>query len=243
MQDRHWWFLGRREIFRALAARLGPLSPATRVLDLGCGTGANTAAFAVDCSTVGIDPSPAAIALARERFPGVEFQVAEVRDAGERIERADLVLLTDVMEHVEDDVGLLRGVLARQTPGAHVLLTVPAHPELWAEHDVALGHRRRYTAESFRRLWRGTDAQPRLVSFFNTRLYPVARLFRLATRRRRASAGPVGTDLGLPPAPVNRVLARIFAGEAGRLAGALGGTAAPYRAGLSLLAVLRRPEP
>lgn len=243
MEDRHWWFLGRRRIFRALVSRLLPASPATRVLDLGCGTGANAAAFSTDYTAVGIDPAPGAIALARRRFPDLEFHVGKVRDAGDRIERADLVLLTDVIEHVEDDERLLGTVLARARPGTHLLLTVPAHPELWSEHDVALGHHRRYTPEAFRRLWSDAEVETLLVSYFNTRLYPVARLFRLVHRWRGAAGGAGGTDLELPPPPVNRLLARIFGGEAKRLVRALRGTSAPYGTGLSLLAVLRRSRP
>lgn len=241
MEDRHWWFLGRRRIFRTLAFHLLPASPDTRVLDLGCGTGANAAAFAADYSAVGVDPAPGAIELARQRFPDVRFHVGSAREIGDRIEPADLVLLTDVIEHVEDDAGLVRGALRLAAAGGCLLLTVPAHPELWSEHDVALGHRRRYTRGTFRRLWAEENSEPLLVSHFNARLYPVARLLRLVLRWRGTSAGASGTDLDLPPAPLNRLLTRIFAGEADRLVRVLQGTAEPYRSGLSLLALLRRP--
>lgn len=241
MEDRHWWFLGRRRILRTLAAPLLPASADRHVVDLGCGTGGNAAAFAADCTVVGVDPDPGAIALARARFPSVTFRVGDVGAAGEAIEGADLVLLTDVLEHVDDDVGLLRAAARRAVPGARLLLTVPAHPELWSGHDVALGHRRRYTAASFRRLWEEVPVEAVLVSPFNARLYPVARALRLL--RRRGTDVERRTDLRLPPAPVNRLLARIFGGEAGRLARALRGAAPPYRDGLSLLAVLRRSEP
>jgi SAM-dependent methyltransferase len=56
----------------------------------------------------------------------------------------DWVLLMDVLEHVEDDLGLLNAVTRIQAPDGHLLATVPAHPFLWSEHDVVLGHHRRY---------------------------------------------------------------------------------------------------
>ena len=56
----------------------------------------------------------------------------------------DCVILMDVLEHVRDDVGLLRDVDRILAPSAELLITVPAHAFLWSEHDVFLGHFRRY---------------------------------------------------------------------------------------------------
>jgi SAM-dependent methyltransferase len=56
----------------------------------------------------------------------------------------DCALLMDVLEHVDDDVGLLRGVQRVLRPSSEVLITVPAHATLWSAHDDFLGHRRRY---------------------------------------------------------------------------------------------------
>ena len=56
----------------------------------------------------------------------------------------DCAILMDVLEHVKDDVGLLRDVDRILAPSAELLITVPAHGFLWSEHDVFLGHFRRY---------------------------------------------------------------------------------------------------
>ena len=56
----------------------------------------------------------------------------------------DCAILMDVLEHVKDDVGLLRDVDRILAPAAELLITVPAHAFLWSEHDVFLGHFRRY---------------------------------------------------------------------------------------------------
>ena len=56
----------------------------------------------------------------------------------------DLVLMMDVLEHVDDDRGLLRHYAAKVPPGAHFLVTVPAFAFLWSGHDVFLEHKRRY---------------------------------------------------------------------------------------------------
>ncbi len=240
MEDRHWWFLGRRRILQTLVGRLVPGRLGRLVVDVGCGTGANIGSLAEDYATVGIDTSAAAIELARTRFPNTRFWCGALADAPLDLDsEADLFMLTDVLEHVADDVLLLSTLLSRCKAGAHVLMTVPADPRLWSSHDVALGHYRRYDVARLRRVWDGLPVDVRLLSHFNARLYVPIRLVRWLNRRFGTSAGKLGTDLSLPPRPVNRLLTRIFAGEADGLAAQLcGNGSGAYRAGASLIAVL-----
>ncbi|UCC73371.1 MAG: class I SAM-dependent methyltransferase [Gemmatimonadota bacterium] len=244
MEDRHWWFLGRRHILQTLVGQLVPAGAGKLVVDVGCGTGGNIGALGEHYATVGIDTSATAIDLARRRFPRTRFWCGELAEApGDLDADADLFLLTDVIEHVSDDFLLLSTLLARCKVGAHVLITVPANPHLWSSHDVALGHYRRYDVARFRRVWDGLPVDLRLLSYFNARLYPPIRLIRWVTRRLGGSAGRLGTDLSVPPASINRVLARIFAGEGKVLARRLDENGSGgYRAGASLVAVLRLRE-
>jgi len=57
----------------------------------------------------------------------------------------DCAVLMDVLEHVNDDVALLRDVDRALASNARVLITVPAHAFLWSEHDAFLKHCRRYS--------------------------------------------------------------------------------------------------
>lgn len=57
----------------------------------------------------------------------------------------DLVLLMDVLEHVDDDNELLRTYVDKVPSGTRFLVSVPAFNWLWSPHDVFLQHRRRYT--------------------------------------------------------------------------------------------------
>ncbi|MEM7607844.1 MAG: class I SAM-dependent methyltransferase [Myxococcota bacterium] len=56
----------------------------------------------------------------------------------------DVALMLDVLEHVEDDDGFLAGVRDRLQPGGLAVVSVPAWPALFSEHDVFLQHHRRY---------------------------------------------------------------------------------------------------
>ena len=242
LEDRHWWFAGRRTIVRRLLVRVVPTGPGAVVVDVGCGTGAMAASLSPPYACVGLDDSPEAIAHAQARFPGVEY--ARESDVGARaplFATASAVLLMDVLEHVEDDFRLLSEILSLIPPGAHVLVTVPANPALWTVHDESFGHWRRYDAERLRATWQGLPVDERLLSCFNARLYPIIRSVRAITKHRASAAGAAGTDLAMPPAIANRWLERFFAGEATALERAIdrGGPPA-YAHGASLIAILRR---
>ena len=242
VEDRHWWFTGRRRILRLLVDRMAPAGEGVTIVDVGCGTGANLAALAPGRHARGLDASADAVRLARERFPGLELACAD--DPLERrdwLAEADVVLLTDVIEHVEDDFLLLSRVLSAMRPGAQLLLTVPADMRLWGPHDEAFGHWRRYDVARLRATWEGLAVRERMLSAFNARLVPLIGLSRALSRRLGRAPGLAGTDFRMPPAPLNRLLAGVFAGECARLLAALEGGPG-YRAGASLLAVLQRGE-
>jgi hypothetical protein len=107
---------------------------------------------------------------------------------------------------------------------------VPAYPWLWSAHDVALGHRRRYTAAGLRARLSEAGFAVAHLGYFNTLLLPAVAAVRAWKRLR----GDDRHDLARPPAALNALLARVFALEAAlapRLA---------LPAGASLLAVARR---
>lgn len=134
---RHPWETARAEALRRILAGHG-LTRAESVLDYGCG----------DAFTGRV----IARALGAPRLVGVDSAlIAEdehtVRDRSALgSERFELLLLLDVLEHVDDDVSLLRELAEHHvSSGGAVLITVPAGPWLFGPHDEALGHRRRYT--------------------------------------------------------------------------------------------------
>jgi hypothetical protein len=150
------------------------------------------------------------------------------------------VLLTDVLEHIEDDFLLVSKLLGSMKPGAYLLLMAPADPALWSAHDRGFEHYRRYTIARLRMLWEGLPVEERVVSYCNSRLYTLAKLARMIARIKGSALGPSDTDLSLPPAPVNAFFAEIFRGEKKRLLRVLHKKGVPYRHGVSVLALLER---
>jgi hypothetical protein len=135
---------------------------------------------------------------------------------------------------------MLSELLAASQPGSYFLLTVPADESLWSEHDESFGHYRRYDLARLEGVWDGLPVKTLLLSYFNSRLLPIIRLIRAMNRRRGHASGKAGTDFWLPNPLANWTLTNIFAGESSRLVRAMHGKAGGYRAGASLVALLRR---
>lgn len=237
LESDHWWFRARREILWTVVTDFVPPGGDRVLVEVGCGTGGNVAFFSRGYRCIGIDPAPAAVEAARRLYPQCEFvQGLAPRDLPEHARRADLFLMADVLEHVDDDAGLLRDIASRAKPRARLVLTVPADPTLWSSHDVAYGHRRRYEREHLASLLTSVPLRIDVLSYFNSRLYPLVWLVRRAERLLGRDLS--GAQLRLPPGPINRTLYRVFRGEKDRLARvARNGPGRSYSRGLSLLAV------
>ena len=242
VEDEHWWFRGRRAILLALVSTLLPPSKQHLVVDVGCGTGANAAALAQLYRCIGIDISDEAIEAAKRRFGDVEFICGSAPDdLGQEAGRAAMFVLNDVIEHIEDEYQFVSDLLAAARPGALILITVPADPDLWTEHDVSFGHYRRYLPATLREVWEGQPVSELLLAPFNTRLYPLIKAIRALNRRLGRTSGAAGTDFAMPLPPINALLTRVFAGESRRLLVAIRSPVSrPARHGVSLVAVLRR---
>lgn len=122
---------------------------------------------------------------------------------------ADVVLLLDVLEHLDDDFGGLRAAHRLLREGGVLVVTVPAYAWLWSGHDVALGHRRRYVAAGLRRLVESAGYRVERLSYFNTVLFPAIAGVRLYKRLRRDERH----DLAYPGPRLNACLEWLFALE------------------------------
>ena len=101
---------------------------------------------------------------------------------------ANVVLLMDVLEHVDDDAGLLRDYVAKVPVGTTILISVPAFAFLWSGHDVYLEHKRRYTLPQLEAVVTSCGlAIDRSVYYFGL-LFPLVVLVRLAGNLRSGSS-------------------------------------------------------
>jgi hypothetical protein len=107
----------------------------------------------------------------------------------------DIVLMMDVLEHVEDDVGLVSDYAALVPQGTFFLVTVPAFQALWSGHDEFLEHRRRYSLQQVESLVHQAGLTVERSGYFFAAVLPVAATLRLAERLTRSRHRPVQTQL------------------------------------------------
>jgi SAM-dependent methyltransferase len=145
VEAEHFWFVVRNELIVGLINKYFP--DARRFLEVGCGNGAVLRAIAGSRSwqrLVGSELHPSGLAFARRRLPSeVEFVQMDAREIP-AVDVFDLSGAFDVIEHIPDDEGVLRGMRAATRPGGGVIIAVPQHPWLWSSADDIGHHQRRY---------------------------------------------------------------------------------------------------
>jgi SAM-dependent methyltransferase len=236
VEDRHWWFIGRRKILlQVLSDHLDGAAGRLEILDFGCGTGTMLEHLGAFGDARGVDADPAAVEFCHRR--GVEavehVPPGPLPHAGGSF---DLVTALDVLEHIPDDRFALSELLRVLKPGGTLLVAVPAMPFLWGPQDEISHHERRYVLRQLReRLVSGGFTVDRLT-FFNTLLFPPIAAIRVLRPTRRGS-DDVTSDFAMtsPDSLANRVLARVFSSEAALLRR----TDLPF--GVSLLALAQKP--
>ncbi len=203
----HWWFVGRRGLFADLIGGLA-LPPDAAILDVGTGTGANLRLLRdLGFTRVeGVDFSAEAIRFCAQKGLGA-VQPGDVGALPFADREFDLVLATDIIEHVDDDLAALREIRRVLRPGGHLLLTVPAFPILWGLQDEVSHHRRRYRLPLLVARLRAAGLTPQRHFYFNYLLFlPIlaARRLMRVLKIRLASEGELNTGW------LNRVLTPLF---------------------------------
>jgi SAM-dependent methyltransferase len=193
---------------------LGPAAGRS-LRNVGCGSGLfNEMAAAAGFVVEGWEPDGEACARARASSPpGVVVHHAGL-DAVPADRGADVVVLHDVLEHIDDDAGAVRRLRAILAPTGTLVVSVPAHMWLFGYHDEQLGHFRRYTPRTLRAVLEPEFRVRRLRSF-GFAFIPVTLVF---SRWRRA---PYPTGAAGKPGLVGRVF-RAACGLEARLALPLG---------------------
>lgn len=212
LEDRHWWFVGRREILLSLLDRRLASDRGLRLLDFGCGTGTMAQHLARYGAVEAIDADRDAVAFCRQRG------LARVTHlSGSRVpfddEHFDVVTAFDVLEHIEDDAATLKELRRVLRPSGTLLCAVPALPFLWGPQDEISHHFRRYVRGDLRRRLQDAGFRVLRASYFNTIFFPAIAAIRVGRRALPAPAD-LRSDFGIGPRRVNATLARVFAAEA-----------------------------
>lgn len=230
----HFWYHGFRRyllpVFDAAVAN----RPHARILDVGCGTGANLRLLARHGAAFGLDLNERGLALAREvgrpllrgdsthlPFPDGTF---------------DVVTTFDMMQCIPTDREAVREMARVLKPGGAAILSMAALEILHGDHSEVWQEYRRYGRASARALAEQAGLRVERVTFMFAVLFPlllVSRGLQRLTRRFREVRDD--TDIAIPPAPVNALLSWLLTAEAA-LSRRVG-----MPVGSSLLVVARKP--
>ena len=214
-EDRMWYF---RALHRRLAhwlVRMLPagsavaepradlrrplVAPVVRVLDAGCGTGGFLKAMQArhpGWQLTGVDVSPLACALARERT-GADVREGSITALPFTDESFDAVVTGDVIYHVEAVALALREFARCVKPGGVVLVNEPAYRWLWSYHDQAVESKHRFTRPELVALFRQAGLEVVFASYLNLLMLPL-----VVVRRKIFPPAQPTSDVKLYPAPV-----------------------------------------
>ncbi len=167
----HWWFVGRRKLFKVLFSFLG-LQNDLRVIDIGCGVGSNLRLLqSMRSKLVGMDSEMYSLLHTRKSLSTVPLVNGDVMRLPIKADSIDLILASDILEHLDEDTVGIREIYRTLKREGKVLFTVPAFRSLWGVQDIVGMHRRRYSKKELVRKIEGEGFKILRSSYFNFFLF------------------------------------------------------------------------
>jgi ubiquinone/menaquinone biosynthesis C-methylase UbiE len=232
----HFWFRGFRMYVVPTLQDVARNRCDLRIVDCGCGTGFNLRTLLSPHGTaVGFDF--AADGVQRAKTSGRPVVRADIQHVPLKSEAFDLATSFDVFQSVPDDRQALREMARVIKPGGHVVLNVTAMDILRGDHSDVWDELRRYTPERAARLVEQAGLEVVRIRYLFGSLLPLMLMVRTAQRLMRRFRDPhSGSDLTVPPGPVNVLLTALVAVEVA----VARWIEIPF--GSSLLIVARKPD-
>lgn len=204
-----WYFRAVwRRVLRPLRGELAGRE--ARILDAGCGTGGllnELRRAEVMWEPEGLDYSPVACALARERT-GLPVRQGSMTALPHPDGAFDAVVSVDALTHVQDRAAALAEMVRVLRPGGLVILNVPAYRWLWSYHDEAVQTTHRYTRPELRTEMAAAGLTVEHASYANMLALPLVWIRRKLLRPRNPTS-----DVRVYPWPVERIFAGMAAAE------------------------------
>ncbi len=233
LENSYWWFTARNAIVgRVIDKVCKGLRAGDELLDAGCGTGGFAGYIAQKFKVIGLDTSELALEYCRKR--GLTNLYCTTLDGFPKDEwNVRIITMLDVVEHIEDDAGVVRQAYDILPSGGWFVAAVPAYQWLWSRHDEIHMHQRRYNRKKFVKLLAEAGFTIEYHSYFNFFLFLPAALKRLLSKLFGEKEPPAPVDEVSPA--VNRLFNSVFGFER-RFMPAL-----RFPFGVSFLAVAKKP--
>lgn len=180
-EKKHWWHIAKRSLIRQFIEGSN-----LNILVAGLGGGMICEELASAGHTVvGIEISPLSC-----RHVSKEAKLPVINGNLEnplpfRSGTFDIIIMADVLEHLDNDGRLLAEASLCLKPGGMVIITAPAYPHMWSPWDARVNHKRRYSlAEIKDKLIKGR-LNIKKASYFNMLLYPLVYIYRIVLKLPR----------------------------------------------------------
>lgn len=169
LEKSYWWFKGKQYLVKSFLRKFRDvLHNDDKVLDIGCGTGMVLETLNRQANGYGLDYSSHSLFFLKKR--GLRNIICS--DLTDPIpfknDSFNAVVCLDLLEHIDDDLSLIKEIKRIVMPGGHILITVPAYKTLWSPHDEALHHRRRYGIAELLNKVKGAGYKTLKASYFNS---------------------------------------------------------------------------
>ena len=207
-EGRHFWFRGFRAIVTPLIQRAIGGRANARILDCGCGTGANVQILGRFGRAFGFDLSPVGLEIARDAGRA-RLARATVTAAPFRSGAFDLVTSFDVLYSLEarDERAAVAEMFRLTRDGGYVLFNVAAVKMLSGDHSVLSREVRRYSRAELRQLVAGAGFAIERLTYTNFALFfPLAASRMVQRWRGLAAEDEAGHEISVPIGPVNTIL-------------------------------------
>jgi SAM-dependent methyltransferase len=148
--ERHWWWRARTEYVIETLRRYRPATGWKTILDIGCGDGLFFDRLQEFGEVEGVEPDGQLVSA--DNPHSNRIYVGPFDDNFSPGKSYSLILMLDVLEHLEHPVAALKHALELLEPQGVFMATVPAFRALWTNHDVINHHFTRYTKRTFREI-------------------------------------------------------------------------------------------
>jgi len=164
IENNHWWHKHKQAVIHQFVYKYANKG---RVLDIGAGTGKMLSDLkAKGWEVSGIDREQEAIKWSKKR--GIKLKLADIeKKLPFKKNSFDLILALDVLEHLDKDKNCVKEMNRVLEQNGLIIITVPVYQRLFDYWDKMLGHRRRYSKNSLRKIIKTNEFKIEFLSYFS----------------------------------------------------------------------------